>query len=123
MELGFSIRHAGPLSQIGFHVISLDTALHLATGLYGWWKARERATSLIELLAVDAGKLISTSSFNLNQYAESRTMGLMHGLVSQNGTLHEVPLPKASTAVRMIQVKRVSELLPLDFYASTALSP
>jgi hypothetical protein len=77
MELGFNVRNAGPLSQVSFHIISLDTAVYLATGAYGWWKARERSKSLIKLLEFGTGKLISPSSFNLPQYASSRSVGVI----------------------------------------------
>jgi len=99
MELGFNIGNAGPLSQVGLQIISLDTAVHLATGAYGWWKARERSTSLVELLAADTGKLISPSSFNLPQYTHSRSVGIMNGIIIQEQSLQSLPLPKASTAV------------------------
>ena len=31
----------GPFSQVGLEIVSLATAYQLATGLYGWYKARE----------------------------------------------------------------------------------
>jgi hypothetical protein len=72
MELGFSVSRAGPLSQISVQLLTLDTAVHLATGAYGWWKARERSASFADLIAIDGGHLVSTSSFNLVQYTYNR---------------------------------------------------
>lgn len=99
MELGFSVSRAGPLSQISVQLLTLDTAVHLATGAYGWWKARERSASFADLIAIDGGHLVSTSSFNLVQYTYNRRQGLVQGSFVQDGRLQLVDLPKASTAV------------------------
>lgn len=99
MELGFSVSRAGPLSQISVQLLTLDTAVHLATGAYGWWKARERSASFADLIAIDGGHLVSTSSFSLVQYTYNRRQGLVQGSYVQDGRLQLVGLPKASTAV------------------------
>jgi hypothetical protein len=99
MAVSFSF-NAGPLAQIGFNVLSLDTAYHLAVGAYGWYKARERSQSLREVWKIAGGELISTSSFNREQYslAISRN-SMVQGIVIQQGQLLPTSLPKASTAL------------------------
>jgi len=98
MELGFSLGNAGPLSQISVHIFTLDTAINIATGAYGWWKARERTASLIHVIAAKGGQLVATSSFNWETYNLCRQHGIMQGLVVQSGELQTTTLPKASTA-------------------------
>lgn len=99
MAVSFSF-NAGPLAQIGFNVLSLDTAYHLAVGAYGWYKARERSQSLNEVWKIAGGELISTSSFNIEQYslAISRN-SMVQGIVIQQGQLLPTSLPRASTAL------------------------
>ena len=80
MDLSFNVSGAGPLSQISAHIISLDTAVWLASGAIGWWKARERSLSLIDTLSARKMSLVSTSSFNYKAYSEARELGLVQGL-------------------------------------------
>ena len=90
----------GPFSQIGLEIVSLATAYQLATGAYGWWKARERSQSLTELLTVSGGELVSTSSFNLSMYRKIRTHhSMVQGVVVQDHEVQRTELPKASTAI------------------------
>ena len=90
----------GPFSQIGLEIVSLATAYQLATGAYGWWKARERSQSLTELLSVSGGELVSTSSFNLSMYRKIRTHhSMVQGVVVQDHEVQRTELPKASTAI------------------------
>jgi hypothetical protein len=100
MSLSFNVKNAGPLSQVGFVIVSLGTAVQLATGAYGWWKAIERSKSLTQLLSVSGGELVGTSSFNYNAYRDLRTQyGVMQGVVVQDRAVRPTPLPKASTAI------------------------
>jgi hypothetical protein len=100
MSLSFNVKNAGPLSQVGFEIISLNTAVQLATGAYGWWKAIERSKSLRQLLSVSGGELVGTSSFNYSAYRDLRTQyGIMQGVVVQDREVRTTALPKASTAV------------------------
>ena len=100
MNLSFRVKNAGPLTNIGLEIISLDTAIHLATGAYGWFKAHERSKSLAQILSANGGELVATSSFNLTAYRDARPYhGVMQGVVVQRGFLDQTPLPKASTAV------------------------
>jgi hypothetical protein len=100
MSLSFSINNAGPLSQVGIEICSIQTAVELAIGAYGWFKATERSKSLTQILSVSGGELVSTSSFNYNFYKDLRTQqGIMQGVVVQNGVMQRTQLPKASTAV------------------------
>lgn len=99
MSIAFAV-NAGPLSQIGLEITSLPTAYQLATGLYGWFKAKERSKSLIESLSVSGGQLVSTSSFNLNFYRTIRSdNSSVQGVVVQDKKVQRTNLPKASTAV------------------------
>lgn len=42
MELAFNAAW-GPLSQIAVPLFDVKSAVQLAVGAYGWWKARERS--------------------------------------------------------------------------------
>jgi hypothetical protein len=99
MELAFNV-NAGPLAQIGIQIVTLDTAVQLAIGAYGWYKARERSQSLIQLLSAGGVNLVSTSSFNKDIYNRNRQhQGQVLGVVIQNGGVTSTGLPKASTAI------------------------
>ncbi|MCJ1238797.1 hypothetical protein MMC14_006788 [Varicellaria rhodocarpa] len=99
MAIAFNI-NAGPLTQIGINLLSVDTAVQLALGAYGWYKAKGRSKSLIGPLSASGAELVSTSSFNREHYLESRSQeGVVRGLVIQNGIAQSTTLPKASTAV------------------------
>lgn len=98
MELGFSIS-AGPLSQISVPVVSIELAVQLATGAYGWWKARDRGRSMLGLVESKQCQLSTTSSFNLLRYVDRRKGGLIRGVArNPDGILSCVTLPNASTA-------------------------
>ena len=99
MSLAFAV-NAGPLAQVGLEIASLPAAYQLATGAYGWFKARERSKSLQELLSVSGGQLVSTSSFNLTLYKDIRTNHTaMQGVVVQDQKVQTTTLPKGSTAI------------------------
>lgn len=98
MELGFSVK-AGPLSQIGLQIVNLDTAVQLAVGAYGWWKANARCQTLCQLFEVAGGQLVASSAFDLEHYRGVRDNHHVWGAVVQNNEVHSVLLPKASTAV------------------------
>lgn len=99
MSIAINLK-GGPFSQVGLEIVSLTTAYQLATGVYGWYKARERSQSLTELLSVSGGELVSTSSFNLSMYRKIRTHhSMVHGVVVQNHKVQRTELPKASTAI------------------------
>ena len=98
-SIAFSV-NAGPLSQIGLELAALPTAYQLATGAYGWYKARERSKSLQELLVLSGGELVSTSSFNLNRYTLVRNDHTsLQGVVVQEYRVQRTSLPKGSTAI------------------------
>ncbi|KAF2835280.1 hypothetical protein M501DRAFT_461779 [Patellaria atrata CBS 101060] len=99
MSLSFNV-NAGPLTQIGLEIVSIHTAVQLATGAYGWLKGRERSKSLIQLLSVGGGQLVSSSSFNANVYKQLRQeCGTIQGVVVQERSVQSTSLPKASTAI------------------------
>ena len=90
----------GPFSQVGLEIVSLATAYQLATGLYGWYKAKERSQSLTELISVSGGELVSTSSFNVNLYRRTRSQhSMVQGVVVQDRKVQRTELPKASTGI------------------------
>ncbi|CAF9909591.1 MAG: hypothetical protein HETSPECPRED_009469 [Heterodermia speciosa] len=90
----------GPFSQVGLEIVSLATAYQLATGLYGWYKARERSQCLTELLSISGGELVSTSSFNVRLYQRTRSQhSMVQGVVVQDRKVQRTGLPKASTAI------------------------
>ena len=98
MDLAFNAR-AGPLAQIGVHILTLDQVVQLMTGAYGWYKARERTRSLSQLLDAKGAHLVNTSSFDKRVYTQCRgEQGQILGVVVQEGTATSTKLPKASTA-------------------------
>lgn len=98
MELGFSIS-AGPLSQISVPVVSIELAVQLATGVYGWWKARDSGRAMLGLVQSKQCQISTTSSFNLLRYIDRRQGGLIRGVArNPDGVLSCVTLPNASTA-------------------------
>ena len=99
MSIAFAV-NAGPLAQVGLEIASLPAAYQLATGAYGWFKARERSKSLQEMLSVSGGQLVSTSSFNLSLYKDIRNNHTaMQGVVVQDQKVQRTTLPKGSTAI------------------------
>ncbi|KAI1771507.1 hypothetical protein F4818DRAFT_445197 [Hypoxylon cercidicola] len=101
-SLGFTV-NAGPLSQVSVDVISLRTAIQLASGAYGWFKGGERSQSLTQLLKANGVELRSTSSFTHQNYIQLlEKHRAMRGVVLENGTMRTVEMPNASTAVSNI---------------------
>jgi hypothetical protein len=67
MELQFKANW-GPLTGIGLPFLDLKSAVELAVGAYGWWKARERAKSLSQVLASAGCELSACSTFEVQRY-------------------------------------------------------
>lgn len=100
MDLSFSVSGAGPLSQIGVHILNFDTATHLATGAIGWWKSRSRSLSLAESISASKASLVCSTSFNTGSYRQRRRQtGLVRGLAVQNDDLCAIPGGIEQTAV------------------------
>lgn len=98
MELGFSVA-AGPLSQISVSLFSVELAIQLATGAYGWWKVRDRGRSLAGLVGSKGAQISAASTFNLLRYVDRRKDCLLRGVARDpDGVLSCVTLPNASTA-------------------------
>lgn len=98
MELGFSVA-AGPLSQISVSLFSIELAVQLATGAYGWWKAGERFQSLSTIVSTKGAKISAASTFHLLRYVNKRTDSLIRGVTrTPSGVFSCVTLPNASTA-------------------------
>ncbi|GIK07138.1 hypothetical protein Aspvir_002793 [Aspergillus viridinutans] len=100
MELAFNVTGPGPLSQVGVHILSLDTAVNLATGAIGWWKSRSRSLSLVESISASKASLVCSSSFNVVSYRDRRSQtGRVRGLAVQNNELSAIPGSIMQTAV------------------------
>jgi hypothetical protein len=99
MSLAFAI-NAGPLSQVGLEIVSLSTAVQLATGVYGWFKEADRSQSLMQLFSTSGAELVATSAFNYQHYKDLRAeRDEMQGVVVLNGGMKAMKLPKASTGI------------------------
>lgn len=96
MEVSFNVAW-GPLSQIAVPLIDDNSAIQLAVGAYGWWKAKERSMSLVEMINANGGHLAPSISFNLSHYLSVRQRFQFHGIVWFDGRLESIPLPNAST--------------------------
>jgi len=97
MEVAFNVAW-GPLSQIAVPLIDINSAIQLAVGAYGWWKAKERSQSLEEMIHANGGHLSPTSSFDMSRYLAIRQRFQFRGIVWFDGRLESIPLPNASTA-------------------------
>jgi hypothetical protein len=98
MEPGFRVS-AGPLSQISVPLMSAETALYLAAGADGWWKARERSSALLDIIRARGAKLVCPSIFDCSNYEQQRRDEVITGIARQvGGTFISFDLPKASTA-------------------------
>jgi hypothetical protein len=100
MDLSFNISGAGPLSQISAHIVSYDTAVWLASGAIGWWKAWERSKSLLDTLTARKASLVPTSSFNYTNYCEIRKSGTVVGLAVQSGVLKRLTGVESTAVTR-----------------------
>jgi hypothetical protein len=96
MELAFNVAW-GPLSQIAVPLIDVNSAVQLAVGAHGWWKARQRSVSLMEMIHANGGHLAPSSSFNTQRYRDVRHASEFRGIAWYDGRLESVPLPNAST--------------------------
>ena len=96
MELAFNVAW-GPISQIAVPFIDVSSAVQLAVGAYGWWKARERTMSLAEMVCANGGRLAPSTTFNFSRYLSIRESDQLRGIAWFDGRLESVPVPKAST--------------------------
>ena len=99
MDLTFNVPNAGPLSSVSLKVLDLRTATYLATGIYGWWKARGRTVSFTESLSANKATLVGTTSFNTALYKQKRSHGYIQGLVVDSGSLECAPGQVQATSV------------------------
>lgn len=67
MEIQFGVNW-GPLNGITVPFLDLKSAVELAVGAYGWWKARERSQSLVQVLSSAGCELSPCSTFDMHQY-------------------------------------------------------
>jgi hypothetical protein len=67
MEIQFRANW-GPITGIALPLLDVRTAVELAVGAYGWWKARERSTSLAKVLSSAGCQLSSCSTFDVLRY-------------------------------------------------------
>lgn len=98
MELGFKA-NAGPLNQIDVQLFSIETAVHLAVGVHGWWTGKARVESLQQLLLSRNASLAAVASFSLHAYEVERSKHTSYGAARQpGGRFISIRLPKASTS-------------------------
>ena len=99
MDVTFNVPNAGPLTAVSLHLLSFRTAVHLATGAVGWWKARDRTRSLSECISANKANLVGTTSFDSGKYKEKRCRGFIQGLVVEQGYLQNAQGRIETTAV------------------------
>lgn len=110
MEIGIQTK-AGPLSQIGVQLFSVETAWHLAVGLHGWWTAKARAESLQYVLSSRNASLVAVQTFSLRAYETKESDFPAHGAARQpGGRFISIILPRAST--RLAKVSSVAKKDP-----------
>jgi len=96
MELSFNVA-CGPISQVALPLLDVKTAVQLAVGAYGWWKARERTITLVDMVQAVGGQLAPSPTFDLSRYQAARRTTEVRGIAWYDGRLEAVPLPRAST--------------------------
>ena len=94
MELAFNVAW-GPISQVALPLLDVKAAVELAMGAYGWWKARERSLSLVEMIQVGGGQLSPSINFNIHRYIAARHNTHVRGIAWFDGRLESLPLPRA----------------------------
>jgi len=52
------------ISQVAVPFVDINSAIQLAVGAYGWWKARNRTASLVKIINGNGGSLTPAFSFN-----------------------------------------------------------
>ena len=98
MEVAFNVAW-GPISQVATPLLDIKTAVELAMGAYGWWKARERSLSLVDMIRGAGGQLSSCKHcFNVSRYRRARPNSEMRATAWYDGRLEAFSLPHASTA-------------------------
>jgi hypothetical protein len=88
--------HADPLSGINGQ-LELNKVYQLAIGPNGWFKVPHATQTLLYILNKCGRRLISIRSFNSHKYLTFRQRQKFHGLITQNGGLESIELPKADT--------------------------
>jgi len=96
MELSFNVAW-GPISQVAVPLLDVKGAVQLAVGAYGWWKARERSLTLLDMVHAMGGQLAPSTTFDLSRYQAARSTTEVRGILWYNGRLESVPLPRGST--------------------------
>lgn len=96
MELSFNVAW-GPISQVAIPFLDVNSAIQLVVGAYGWWKARNRSASLVEMVNGNGGSLTPAFSFNSARYYAALAMGEFRGIAWFDGRLESIPLPRAGT--------------------------
>jgi hypothetical protein len=96
MELAFNVAW-GPISQVAVPLLDVKTAVQLAVGAYGWWKARERSVSLVDMVQAVGGQLAPCTAFSHSRYLSARHTSEVRGIAWYDGRLEAFPLPRAST--------------------------
>ena len=96
MALSFNVAW-GPISGVVLSLIDVPSAVQLAVGAYGWWKARERTAGLVQTINANEGHLASCIAFNPTLYYAIRRNNKFHGTAWNDGKLESVNLPNAST--------------------------
>ncbi|KAJ4290917.1 hypothetical protein N0V90_010113 [Kalmusia sp. IMI 367209] len=100
LSVAFTVS-SGPLSQISVDVLTVRTAIQLATGVYGWFKGPETSKNLVQQLEANGFPLVTTSSFTLQHYEAIRLQHqAVQGVILENRLLRTVALPRTmSTAL------------------------
>ena len=77
---GATIRQRRAGLRVALPLIDVNSAVQLAVDAYGWWKAKERSMSLIEIIQANGGRLISAMSFNVIRYISARQITELRGI-------------------------------------------
>ena len=96
MELALNVAW-GPISQVAVPFLDVYTATQLAVGAYGWWKARNRSVSLVQLIHGNGGSLMPALAFNSNRYQTALALSEFRGVAWFDGRLESATLPTAGT--------------------------
>ena len=63
LELALPVS-SGPFNQISIPLKSIESAVYLAKGAYGWWKGPEKSRCLLDIIESKKGELSAALTFN-----------------------------------------------------------
>ena len=72
----------------------------ITTDVHGWWKAKPRTESLVQIFSVSGAQLVATTSFDFRRFREFRqNHGKLYGVMVGSGSVDRIFLPPVAFSV------------------------